>query len=386
MKELYEKVKRLEEKLEPLIYDYCIGSLYFKKLVWHLASVIMGQDFNFADMEGLVLLPESKVLLNNDNLSSVSDKVEGTFDDAHDLAPGYMLESGHVIMGKFHGEHWGMVNVPDSNLFSGDMDFNYFDDFFEELGDDYTVTDQNLSDWKSQLYWLLSDFFPEIDVELLTEVLLEKHEDLFFETIEEGQKLYKTDFECNAVEKACLLLRFKWQEDEHMRKCILCGLKSYDTYGEVFSDMSDEEILSCYDSLCHQPLMVNAWDITYTPSIPGYALFFSTSHMVLKKISENELRELPDKLRKDIMQYQDAIKEHGILFPFIHNEELSYYEGEKYIAGACSSFTEYACTYDLEVETNLSLPSLSDLVLIRWADALYNEYMTYKGQENKIAA
>ena len=95
-------------------------------------------------------------------------------------------------------------------------------------------------------------------------------------------------------------------------------------------------------------------------------------------------------LISEMDEFAETCKLHGSVFPFMHSKDMDIHEGTNYIIGTCVSADILGSDGNFTYDAMLKTPSLPDIVLLQWADALYDRYLgelsDLKEKDQKTAA
>lgn len=397
MKELYEKAGAFESLLYACdtfnVYDHTCTDYFMRKLLWYFAALILGRSFDYAEIADFAMHLGHEIVLekgDGDSLADVSDAMSAAYtgSDAFCLYDGSI---SNATINKISGKHWVISMTADTIGYGDGFELYFFDDFKCFLKRPFVVTDNNLALFKRSFKMMISDMFPSVtaeDIEKIYDIFFrdEKRKALYFEEKEVDGRLqiaYQAsdleDAATNTIDYVEELLSCGWKKGEHasvIKEVIVNCLKS-NLFGNTFQGMSDGQLLKAYEALHANPLLVQLVDTTYLSSIPGYILLRSDSLPFICGLDGDALMQFPEELQQQIVEFQSLAEDKDELFPFFNNGYLDFYmDSEVFIMGAFAT-PSYFSGLDNKVKAGIYAPSLTGLVLLQWADAIYDKCMAY---------
>ena len=397
-KNMYDEMCKFQKTFFNTYRAHDLGKFIMSKFLWHYAAKLLGENISFSDMQGVLLYDKNcfgvASLNTKEDIKKASDYISHSY--SYESAMDFMLDGAEDLTSKIKGRHWEVIYTPCASLIYEGMEFNQFDDFYEEFADGIQknhieVTEESLKAWKQCFYTLMSEFFCFIDAEKLGDIVIDRYRTDFFNSADDGETEYfECNFEYSALSDACNLLRHKHRELKEVRDLIISALRDSRFYGDIFKNMEESEILQCYDEMYQQPLLVDCWDISYCSGIPAYLIMYSEAYTRINFLKPEDKASLSADLILEMDEFAETCKLHGSVFPFMHSKDMDIHEGTNYIIGACVSADVLGSDGDFTYDAMLKTPSLPDIVLLQWADTLYDRYLgelsDLKEKDQKTAA
>lgn len=397
-KNMYDEMCKFQKTFFDTYRPCDLGNFIMCKFLWYYAAKLLGENISFSDMHGVLLYDQNcfgvASLNTKKGIKKASDYIGHLY--CCESAMDFMLDGAEELTSKIKGRHWEVIYTPCASMIYDGMEFYQFDDFYEKFADGIPknhieVTEESLKAWKQCFYTLMSEFFCFIDAEKIGDIVIDRYRTDFFHTAADGEtKYFKCGTEYSALSDACDLLRHKYNELKEVRDLIISALRDSRFYGDMFKNMEEAEILQCYDEMYQQPLIVDCWDISRCSGIPAYLIMYSEAYTRINFLKPEDKASLSADLILEMDEFAETCKLHGSVFPFMHSKDMDIHEGTNYIIGACVSADVLGPDGNFTYDAMLKTPSLPDIVLLQWADALYDRYLgelsDLKEKDQKTAA
>lgn len=367
------------------------------KLLWVLLARLTGYDIDLKRLDNVVIVPSKRFSLKD------TSSITRTVDSMRKKCPSLDWDESQWFRSEFmsdgflesiRGKYWSISTWENSVGFTSDMVFYHFTDFFEKLKEDGEgiVTPENYEIFKSLLFGFISDFLPDEIVEDVVEYLLSKKRELFFESPYKDNpqlEVYKENFEFDTAETVVNFLRFPEAEHdpEVNKKSMGASVKGFRKRFSLGQEMSDSEVYLCFKALYDQPLMVEFCDMTYCRPVE-YSILKSQSlgFFICHKNDWKDCFNLPEELQTELTSFYSMLPDSDIVFPYAHVNSRQvcdiYFTERIYICGLYTSIFSSE-GYGPDIGGNLLKPSLSDFMLLKWSDELYDAIQKYTDVNTK---
>ena len=344
----------------------------WRKIFWYFALTETGCQELFNRLKDICPFPKKRI----GKVRSVYDVIprslraekESGLWDTEDLCcrSEYLSDA---FISDFKGKYWDVSAWESTGLFSSDAEFEsyFFEEFFKKYPD-RVKTKENYPEFLGHMDDFLQGFLPSFCTSKILKYL-EKHDEYFIERDEEGTEKYVQDFSNDVLEQVISFLRFEY--DEESKQTAVSIMRTIYDFPEK---ISEEEIHHIVKALFDQPLMVNFNDACYC-GIIDYVVFksFSLGFLLTQK-QDYQFRGYDNELCKELEDFYKKFDEfQEPIFPYLKYSACDidvYYSENIYVAGCYPELGEY---YGREENVTLTVPSLPDIVLLQWADELYDK-------------
>lgn len=407
MKGLYERYKSIDMTLR----EFCdtgriaeFPNAMGRKLMWLLASSVLGKDIDLGSLKDSIPVPRKKVELGNiDEIMTFSNDVNFYSKEYPELSFSeidFAYRSDVVpdrVVSDIKGKYWSVSTWENSLMFCCEGDMEYFHDFLAgyQEKEDVRLTDEDFDEFREILSAYVSLFLPKCIVNDMVDYLLECKRDIFFaQPYEEHPEIevFKDDFEYTIIEDMVFFLRFGYEDKKNPKTAELSKSMCIRGFRERFdlseAEMSDKDVFECFKSLYDQPLMVEFLDMSYSFPVE-YAILKSKSLGFILynscKDRDGFLKGLSKELQYQLREFLDILSEEEAVFPYEHLSAVSngvdiYLSEQIYVCGMYTSLVYDNCNREVDTCGNFIAPSLQDLYLLEWADRLYDRILKEKGE------
>lgn len=356
----------------------------WRKLFWHLALTEVKKEDLFGRLKEIMPLPKRKV----GKIKSVYEVIPSALrvkerSNLYDLSD-YCARSDYLpdsFIAGFGGKYWKVDSWESNGMYSCDYDFTeyFIEDFFSKY-EDRCVTEENLPEFWDVIRWLLSEFIPVDSIEPVVEHLeayVKKKPGLFYscEESDKKTKVFRDDFGVELLEEVASFLRFN--SSAGAKKAVIDGMRAL----YPLQDICDEEIYGVYKALYDQPLMVQFNDCSCA-GITEYVLLVSRSlgYLYNHKDDYSSLGLCPETV-KELSEFYEKLREIGEVFPYCKEPSAdidTYCSEDVYVAGC---YPLIWGSYNINESVDMTIPSLPDILLLQWADELYEKILSEKKGE-----
>ena len=349
------------------------------KLISVLAFSMLGNGRNnpLSDLDDIIPVPDNRMgkyrFLTTSDVVACAEKLgeqccsllDSDVYYRSDYLPDRFIE-------QFRGTYWNVQAEENSLGLCSDGDpiaqefLNEF--FYEEV---QYATEENMEVFFDTMKRYLSMFIGDEACEEAAQFLISKHRGIYIDTDADGKDFFKNDayeFEYETLNALVDHMRFS----SAGKGILLSTAKSAYAFS---AELTDEEILDVVEKLSDQPAMVQFNNLSETGPL-DYVILQSKSLGFLlwnEKVYKEKFSFLPKRYMEELTQFYSVLPKSGVIFPYHHfaNARPSVYLSEKiYIVGLYAA-TGNLVPYASDAEGCLSTPCLKDIVLLQWADKLY---------------
>lgn len=344
----------------------------WRKLFWYFALTETGCHKLFSKLDDICLFPKKKVR----KIRSIYDTIPRALQaqegvsvySATDMYCRSDYLSDAFIAG-FKGKYWEVTTWESDGYYSSeaDLDSYFFEEFFS-LYPDRVKTEENYPIFTAHLYDFLGCFLPN-EISSLVLEHLEEHTASFLDIGDDGKVKYCQDFTYDVLEEVVSFLRFG--KTKNSRQAAVSVMRAVYNFPE---SIADEELIRIVKKFYDQPLCVNFNDSCYC-GIVEYTILksFSLGFLLTQKETYRE-KGYTETLCAELEEFYKEFDKLGeVVFPYLKYGrcDVDVYFSENIYAAGCYPKTGDSFGQDENVE--LTVPSLPDIVLLQWADELYDK-------------